>query len=149
MIDQDKRGVFGSQDLVRFGLISHHILPFWVDGGFQQASMVRRRELPLSATPAGGCEEASAVRTKGATRVPSSSIACISFACGKSATLIWNVRREIPPSDSFTPRIFSATVSGSPRSSAPVGPSRASNCARVTGGQPRSFPISEKLFSSP
>ena len=89
--------------------------------------------------------DASAVRTKGATRVPSSSIACISFACGKSATLIWNVRREMPSNDSFTPKIFSATVSGSPTSSAPVGPSRASKCARVTDGQPRSFPISEKL----
>ncbi|MDX6578420.1 MAG: hypothetical protein QOE96_4373 [Blastocatellia bacterium] len=41
--------------------------------------------------------DASAVRTKGATRVPTSSIACISFAWGKSATLIWNVRREMPP----------------------------------------------------
>src|SRR5204863_74867 len=76
---------------------------------------------------------------------PSSSIACIKFACGNAATLIWNVRRDMPPNDSFTPRIFSATVSGSPTSSAPVGPSRASKCARVTGGQPRSLPISEKL----
>src|SRR5206468_11584411 len=88
---------------------------------------------------------ASAVRTRGATRVPSSSMACINFACGRAATLIWNVRREMPPNESFTCRIFSATVSGSPTMSAPVGPSRASKCARVTGGQPRSFPISEKL----
>jgi hypothetical protein len=34
-------------------------------------------------------------------------------------------------------RIFSATVSASPMSSAPVGPRTASNCARVVGGQPR------------
>jgi len=33
----------------------------------------------------------------GATRVPSSSIARISFVCGKAATLIWNVSREMPP----------------------------------------------------
>src|SRR5206468_995777 len=31
---------------------------------------------------------ASAVRTRGATRVPSSSMACINFACGRAATLI-------------------------------------------------------------
>src|SRR6266481_9344882 len=54
--------------------------------------------------------EASAVRTTGATRVPSSSIARSIFACGNAATLIWKVRREIPPNDSFTCRIFSATV---------------------------------------
>src|SRR6266403_841761 len=58
--------------------------------------------------------DASAVRTRGATRVPRSSIACINFACGRAATLIWNVRREMPPNESFTRRIFSATVSGSP-----------------------------------
>src|SRR6266478_10147024 len=50
--------------------------------------------------------DASAVRTTGATRVPSSSIACINFACGRAATLIWNVRREMPPNESFTRRIF-------------------------------------------
>src|SRR3984893_1650931 len=89
--------------------------------------------------------EASSARTKEATRVPSSSIARNRFACANSATLIWNVRREMPPNDSFTPRIFSATVSGSPTISAPVGPISPSNCARVTGGQARSFPISDKL----
>src|SRR2546430_2905989 len=45
----------------------------------------------------------------------------------------------MPPNDSFTRRIFSATVSGSPTSSAPVGPSCASKCARVIGGHPRSL----------
>src|ERR1700688_3822281 len=45
---------------------------------------------------------ASALRTSGATRVPSNSIARISLACGNAATLIWNVRREMPPNDSFT-----------------------------------------------
>ena len=69
------------------------------------------------------------------------------FACGNAATLIWKVRREMPPNDSFTWRIFSATVSGSPTRSAPVGPSRALKCARVTGGHPRSLPISEKLLA--
>jgi hypothetical protein len=39
----------------------------------------------------------SALRMRGATRVPSSSIARIIFACGKAATLIWNVRRAMPP----------------------------------------------------
>src|SRR6266487_2728835 len=94
---------------------------------------------------AAAISEARAARTRGATRVPSSSIACINFTCGSAATLIWNVRREMPPNESFICTIFSATVSGSPTISAPVGPSRASKCVRVTGGQPRSFPISEKL----
>src|ERR1700719_712434 len=95
----------------------------------------------------GACPipHASAVRTRGATRVPSSSIARMSLACGNAATLIWNVKREMPPNDSFTRRIFSATISGSPTRSAPVGPSWASKCARVIGGQPRSLPISVKL----
>jgi ketopantoate reductase len=44
----------------------------------------------------------------------------MSLACGNAATLIWNVRREMPPNDSFTRRIFSATVSASPTRSAPV-----------------------------
>ena len=50
--------------------------------------------------------DASAFRTRGATCVPSSSLARISFACGNAATLIWNVIREMPPNDSFTRRIF-------------------------------------------
>jgi hypothetical protein len=62
-----------------------------------------------SVAASGAAWDASASRTRGATRVPSSSIARISFACGNAATLIWKVRREMPPTDSFTRRIFSAT----------------------------------------
>src|ERR1700674_1021990 len=63
----------------------------------------------------GACatRDASALRTRGATRVPSSSIARRSLACGKAATLIWKVRRDMQPDDSSTSRIFSATLSGS------------------------------------
>jgi hypothetical protein len=40
------------------------------------------------ASKGGAVSEASAVRTRGATRVPSSSIARSIFACGNAATLI-------------------------------------------------------------
>jgi hypothetical protein len=70
------------------------------------------------------------------------------FWCGSVDTPIWSVTREMPPSTSFTYRIFSTTVSASPISKAPVGPRTASNCARVAGGQPRSLPISVNVCVS-
>jgi hypothetical protein len=71
------------------------------------------------------------------------------FSCGSVETPIWNVRREMPPSTSFTYIIFSVTVSASPINNAPVGPRTASNCARVAGGQPRSLPISVNVCAYP
>jgi hypothetical protein len=56
---------------------------------------------PLQSNQAAGniASLDSAFRTRGATRVPSSSIARMSLACGKAATLIWNVRQEMPRKD--------------------------------------------------
>src|SRR5438034_6029999 len=143
MIDQNKRRIFRSQGFVRVGLISHDIRSWVVKvGEYAQFAAARRS---IVGNTCCGCEDTRELRTIGATSLPSSSIARSNFACGNAATLIWNVIREMPPNESLICLIFSATVSGSPTMSAPVGPSRASKCARVTGGQPRSFPISEKL----
>src|SRR5947208_16726009 len=108
MIDQNKRRIFGSQGFVRVGLISHHILSGVVKVG-ECAQFAAARRSSVGNTRCG-CEDARELRTIGATSVPSSSIACINLACGRAATLIWDVRREMPPNDSFTRRIFSATV---------------------------------------
>src|SRR5438034_9714371 len=143
MIDQNKRRIFGGQGIVRVRLISHDILSWVVKVG-ECAQFAAARRSTVGNTRCG-CEDAMELRTIGATSGPSSSIARSNLASRNAATAVWHVIREMPPNDSFTPRFFSATVSGSPTRSAPVGPSWASKCARVTGGQPRSFPISEKL----
>jgi hypothetical protein len=103
----------------------------------------------LDATFRGGIAAASSLRTMGATRVPRISMARSIFSCGSVETPIWKVMREMPPRTSLSYRIFSATVSASPMSSAPVGPRTASNCARVVGGQPRSLPISVNVCAYP
>src|SRR6266513_6349566 len=120
MIDQNKRRIFGSQGFVRVGLISHDIRSWVVKVG-ECAQFAAARRSTVGNTRCD-CEDARELRTIGATAVPSSSIARSIFACGNAATLIWNVIREIPPNDSFTRRIFSVTVSGSPPRSAPDGP---------------------------
>ena len=44
---------------------------------------------------------AAASRTAGATRVPTSSIARMSFACGSEDAFIWKLTRDKPPSASL------------------------------------------------
>ena len=50
-------------------------------------------------------------------------------------------RKRALPNSSCWARSFSATTSGLPTTSAPSGLRKASSCARVIGGQPRSRPI--------
>src|SRR6266566_5603706 len=95
----------------------------------------------LTAPTLSGC----ALRTSGATRVPSSSILCSIFSCASRTFVIWNVSREIPPKASDTDRTFSATVSGLPMNSAPVGPRWASKLDRLGGAKPRSLPIAPNI----
>jgi len=64
----------------------------------------------------------------------------ISRSCGKAPLLYFMSKRD-RPSAWIVAAIFRATVSGAPTQIAPSGPASRSNCARVTGGQPRSAPI--------
>ena len=80
------------------------------------------------------------LRTNGATRVPNSSIDFIIASWGTVPTLNCSSIRWCPKSPCWY-TIFSATASGSPRTSEPRRSRIVSNCARVMGGQPRSAPM--------
>src|SRR6266851_1853000 len=82
-----------------------------------------------------------ALRMMGATRVPRSSMACMSLSWARVATLIWKLMREMPPRASFIWRSLDVMVSGLLTRSALVGRRSVLNWPRVTGGQPRSWPI--------
>ena len=77
------------------------------------------------------------LRTAGATSVPKSSMARITFSCGIVPTLICAIKRLWPKS-SCSKRIFCTTSSGLPTTSAPRGERPISNCLRPIGVQPRS-----------
>ena len=109
-----------------------------------QENAARRLFNSATSEAFGAAGSARAFRTIGATRVPRSSIARMSWAWVSTRLSSRTVSREMPPSTVFSARIFSATVSGSPTASAPAGPHCASNCGRVGGGQPRSRPIFPK-----
>src|SRR5690606_19969456 len=83
---------------------------------------------------------ASSRRTTGATSVPSSSIARMTFECGIGPTVSW-IRNRLCRNSSYWKTIFSTISCGLPTKSAPRSVHSASNCARVYGPHPRSLPI--------
>ena len=83
---------------------------------------------------------AISLRTAGATCVPNNSMARITFSWGSAPTLICAMKRSWPKNSCWR-RIFSATSSGLPTTSAPRGERPISNCPRPIGGHPRSRPI--------